>query len=221
MNYNFTGKIEISSKSPKILGHGDQGTVFKIGESAFKTYNANAQRKSDDKEVAIRLSRLNLKYFVTPYSLRFDSKKNLIGFKMRLLKKGTKEKLTNMDICDVVKNIEGIRKETKIISDNGIIFYDLQPHNVVITENGIEVYDFSAYGISNSPAAASSNDSEIDTLFGSLLLTTEMPDIDSISLYDAIYSDYKKGECSTIEEYYDKTISSGSIREYVLQKKKK
>lgn len=48
-----------------------------------------------------------------------------------------------------------------------------------------------------------------------------MPDIDSISLYDAIYSDYKKGECSTIEEYYDKTISSGSIREYVLQKKKK
>ena len=64
-------------------------------------------------------------------------------------------------------------------------------------------------------------DSEIDTLFGSLLLTTEMPDIDSISLYDAIYSDYKKGECSTIEEYYDKTISSGNIREYVLQKQKK
>lgn len=97
MNYNFTGKIEISSKSPKILGHGDQGTVFKIGESAFKTYNANAQRKSNDKEVAIRLSRLNLKYFVTPYSLRFDSKK-LIGFKNAVIKKRHKEKLTNMDI---------------------------------------------------------------------------------------------------------------------------
>ena len=220
MNYNFTGKIKISSKSPKILGHGDQGTVFKIGESAFKTYNANAQRKSDDSEVAVRLSKLNLKYFVTPYSLQFDSKKNLIGFKMRLLKKGTKEKLTNMDICDAVKNIKGIRKETKIISDNGIIFNDLQPHNVIITENGIEVYDFSAYGISNLPSVASINDSEIDNLFGSLLLTTEMPDIDPIMLYDAIYSDYKKGECSTIEEYYDKTISNGSIREYVLQKRK-
>ncbi len=221
MKYNFKKNLIINEDSPKILGHGYQGTVFEFGDSAFKTYNLSAKRKCDDRDVAIRLSKLDLKHFVTPYSLKINSKGNLSGFRMRLLNRKSKEKLTNMDICDAIRDMKEIRQETRTISENRIIFNDLQPHNVIITGKGIEIYDFSAYGISDSPHIIDMNNTEIDTLFGSLLLISEMPDVDPIFLYNLIYANYKKSGCSTIEEYYEKVITNGSIGQYVLKKVKK
>lgn len=221
MKYNFEKKVMISETSPRILGHGYQGTVLEIGNSAYKTYNLCSRRRTDDKDVAIRLSKLNLKRFVVPYSLHINRKGSLLGFKMRLLKANRENKLTtDMNIDDVVRDVKEIREEAKIISENGIVFNDLESHNVMVTDNGIVIYDFSAYGVSDSPTIADDNNAEIDNLFGSFLLTTEMPDVDSILLYDIIYGNYKRSGCGTIEEYYERFIPSGSIREYVLKKTK-
>ena len=71
MNYVFS-KNKFKAKHP-IIGHGHQGTVFKIDdETVLKIYNKLGRRHdtTDDLEVAKRLENLDLSYFLTPFDIR-------------------------------------------------------------------------------------------------------------------------------------------------------
>ncbi len=77
----FDGSLK--TKYP-IIGHGNQGTVFKISDdTVLKIYNISGRRNSEngDLEVARRLEKLKLKRFVTPFDI-IEKNNLLLGYKM-------------------------------------------------------------------------------------------------------------------------------------------
>ena len=203
-----------------ILGHGHQGTVFKNGDHATKVFNLHNIRPTDsDGKVTIRISSLNLEAFVRPYNLNFKDGK-LVSFDMDLLHLEKDKKIVDMDIEDVLDSLSIIREDAKTLSENGILIRDLQRHNIGVSKDRIKVYDFSDYEISSVENLKKINDGEIDALFGSMCIMLEMPEIDTIDVYDHIYSDYLRSGFSTIEEYFKENILGkfDNIRSYVNYK---
>lgn len=185
-----------------ILGHGNQGTVFDKGNYVTKVFSLGSSRPNDsDGKVASRISTLELKSFVKPYNLTFNNGK-LMSFDMERLFLDKEKKVVSMQIEDVISSLSDIRSDVEVLSNNGIMINDFQTHNIGISNNRIRVFDFSDYSFSDTPSLPSLNNSEIDSVFGSILLMQEISDVDSISIYDSIYSDYLRSGASTIEEYF-------------------
>lgn len=221
MKYKFLSSLNLSGKCPQILGHGNQGTVIKKGSYALKVFNLNARRKSDDDiEVAKKMAELPLKHFVTPYDIRFSNGK-IQSYKMAIIHKNKDKRIVDMDIQEVIRNISEIRQEANILSENGILIRDLQEHNICVGRIGddnsdsIIIYDFSDYTLSDSPNLKDLNNSEIETLLGSIAIYHEMSDVSPLILYDEIYSAYLKGNYSTLEEFFDKSIKKKTISQHI------
>ena len=66
MKYTLKSTKGMQINHPPILGHGAQGTVFKIGNSAVKLFNGywfTVKNRPDDLEVAKRMTSLELSHF--------------------------------------------------------------------------------------------------------------------------------------------------------------
>lgn len=220
MNYIFKSVNGLKIKHLPILGHGRQGTVFKNGSFATKVFSSGSSRINDmSGDVTNRISCLNLNAFVKPFNLVF--KKNILySFDMELLHIDKNKKIVDMNIEDVIFSLNLIRKDVDILSSFGVKINDLQMHNIGISDDKIRVFDFSDYSFCDNRNLKKINDSEIDSLFGSLCLMEEMSDIDSIKIYDNIYVDYFRSGCSSIEEYFSLNVLGKykNLREFVNDK---
>lgn len=222
MKYIFKSTKNCKINHLPILGHGHQGTVFKKGNSAVKLLSLGSARPNDsDGRVAIKISNINLQAFVRPYNFVFKKGK-LSSFNMELLHLDKGKKIVDMDIEAVIRSLKKIREDVGALSDNCIKINDLQMHNIGISGEDIRVFDFSDYSFSDDSNLYKLNNSEVDSLFGSVCIMQELDDVNSISIYDHVYSDYLRSGFSTIEEYFeDKVLGQyDNISQYVRQKVK-
>lgn len=219
MKYVIKNTSGLMIKHLPILGHGNQGTVFKNGKYATKVFNLGNTRPNDlDGSVATKISYLDLNAFVKPFNLKFKNN-SFYSFDMELLHLERKN-IVDIDIEDVISSLRLIREDVSKISDAGIQINDLQTHNIGVSKDRIRVFDFSDYSFSDNKNLRKINDSEIDSLFGSFCIMAELDDIDPIKIYDYIYVDYFRSGCDTIEDYFSLEILGKykNIREFVNSK---
>ena len=204
-----------------IIGHGNQGTVFKINDdTVLKIYNVCGRRNSecDDLEVAKRLGKLILKRYVTPFDIK--ERNNLItSFKM---KKITFDHVNVVDlkIKDYIDSLREVREDTEKISSAGVQLRDLQEHNICVSNGKITIYDFSDYFLGNKFVRIHNNNA-INDCFGSLCLMRICGD-NPILVYDSIYSPFLCSGFDNFEDYLDSKTDNKNmtVREYVYSLKK-
>ncbi len=214
-----TLKGEIKTKYP-IIGHGNQGTIFKVNkDTVLKVYNLRGRRHDnfDDLEVAKRLQDLKLQSFITPFDIE-ESDGVLESYKMKRIE-FDKIKPVDLKFKDYIESLRQIREDAQKISDKKIQMRDLQEHNICVSKGRITVYDFSDYFLGKNNVRLI-NDGIINDCFGSFALNQVCDD--SILLYDKIYAPFLMSRIPYIEDYFDKTIEdkNETVRDYVKRLKK-
>ena len=220
MNYKFTsGKVK--TKYP-IIGHGNQGTVFKIDDdTVLKVYNTKGRRhdRNDDLEVAKRLERIKLSHFIAPFDIK-EKNKLLISYKMKKLDIEKKD-VVDLSIEDYIESMKGIREDAQKLSNVGIQLSDLQEHNICISKGKIRIYDFSDYFLGEKKYIRINNDNAINDCFGDFCLMKLSQD-NPIFIYDSIYAPFLASNKKYFEDYLNTKTEDKkmTVREYVLSLKK-
>lgn len=211
----------LKAKYP-IIGHGNQGTVYKLDENTvLKIYNGFGRRhdRNDDLEVAKRLEQYEFNYYVGPFDIRTYNGL-LQSYKMERLAREHKD-VVDLKIREYIDSLRGIRRETDIISEAGIQLSDLQEHNICVANGRIRIYDFSDFFLENNKNLATFNNNTINDCFGDLCLMKLSKD-NPIFIYDAIFVPFLKSGEKYFEDYLDKKVKNKNmtIRQYVksLQK---
>ena len=220
MKYLFPSK-DVKTKYP-IVGHGNQGTVYKIdSDTVLKVYNEYGRRhdRNDDLEVAKRLSTINLKCYVTPFDIR-EENGLLISYKMKKIN-FDKRDIKDMTFKEYIESLKDIRSDTEKITALGIQLSDLQRHNIALANGKIKIYDFSDYFLGDRKYLKIHNNNEINDCFGDLCFMDLSKD-NPILIYDKIYSPFLSSSKNNIEDYFEETIEDKemTLNEYVKSLRK-
>lgn len=215
MNYQLKSTKGMKIKHPPILGHGAQGTVFKIGKnSALKLFNGywyTVKNRPNDLEVARRMTSLELTHFLKPTRL-IVNKKGLRGVETPIIKRG-KKKLIDMNIKKIIDNLKALRKDAAILSDNGIRLNDFNYDSVYISGDNITIGDFSYFLLDDTQDLHKLNDSALDVLFATDMVYGDYNYRNTVMLYENLYSqmrgrhfedvleDISSKGCKTIRQY--------------------
>lgn len=214
----FDGSLK--TKYP-IIGHGNQGTVFKISDdTVLKIYNISGRRNSEngDLEVARRLEKLKLKRFVTPFDI-IEKNNLLLGYKMEKVPFDHVD-VVDLKIKDYIDSLREIRDDVLKISAAGIQLSDLQEHNICVSNGKIKIYDFSDYFLGDKNIKIH-NKNAINDCFGSMCLMKVLED-DHIFVYDTIYSPFLSSRYDNFEDFLDSKTDNKNmtVKEYVCSLKK-
>lgn len=215
MKYELKSAKNMMVKHPPVLGHGAQGTVFKIGNSAVKLFNGywlNFENRPNDLEVATRMTSLELTHFLRPTRLIIN-KNGLRGVETPIIKRG-KQKFIDMNIETILQNMKAIRKDASTLSDNGIKLNDFNYDSVYISEGKITIGDFSFFLIDDTRDLHKINDSAINALFASDMVFGDFNYRNTSMLYEEFYGKLRGGN---FEEILEEISSNGckTIRQYV------
>lgn len=214
-------KGKIKTKYP-IIGHGKQGTIFKIDDNTvLKVYNANGHKnnKKYEFEVAKKMEKLHLNRFVTPFDIRtrngllHDFKMNKIDF--------DHIDVTDLKVREYIDSLREIREDVHKISSVGIKFDDLQEHNICVSKGKITIYDFSGYYIDKNEVE-SYNNGVINERFGSIYLMKLCKD-NHYFIYDNVYVPFIASHYIYFEDYLEDNVKDKNmtVKEYVLSLKNK
>ncbi|MBO5375339.1 MAG: hypothetical protein J6A52_00640 [Bacilli bacterium] len=216
MKYTLKSTKGMQINHPPILGHGAQGTVFKIGNSAVKLFNGywfTVKNRPDDLEVAKRMTSLELSHFLKPTRL-IVNKNGLKGVETPIIKRDKKKKFIDMKIDKIVKNMKAIRKDATTLSDNGIKLNDFNYDSVYISGDNITIGDFSYFMIDDEQDLHKSNNSAINALFATDMIYGDYNYKNTMILYEIFWSQMRDRH---FEDVLEEISSKGhkTIRQYV------
>ncbi len=162
-------KIELMHR---YINEGSEGTLYQIGKEAVKIYNKEYYGKRLNEDEAKKLSKIDTKRVLLPKRLVYNENKKFIGYTSDFKMEYYKDALGRLTMEKFLEELNHIRYDFKILSENGIIVEDLHQNNVIMSD-GIYICDPGMYKIDNKENYEKiyrNNIAELNFLFTVILL---------------------------------------------------
>lgn len=143
----------IEKEFPAQGGEADTFLVSKDGEKYFlKFYRKGIIPKDDVIKKIMNISKNNKDFFVQIYEFGYDDFYERYYEVMEYVKGGTLKdfvKKRELSLNETKEFVKKVNKGLKILHDEGIIYLDLKPSNLLLRNDNIKAVIFSDFGISN------------------------------------------------------------------------
>ncbi|MEJ5307835.1 MAG: protein kinase [candidate division WOR-3 bacterium] len=143
----------IEKEYPAQGGEADTFLVSKNNEKYFlKYYRKGIVPKTDVIKRIMKLSKNNKDFFVQIYEFEYDEVNERYYEVMEYAQAGTLKDYVNkrkLSINEIKEFVKKVNKGLKILHDEGIIYLDLKPSNLLLRNDNIKSIIFSDFGISN------------------------------------------------------------------------
>lgn len=134
MGYRLENKdINLNEKKFTKIAQGKTGNIFKCNGYAIKVFN-NYAEDIIDLETAKYLTGIRTNRIILPNKLLFYNN-GFKGYSMKLVKKDPRQrKIINCPTDELIRNVEIIEEDIKILSDKKVLLNGINPENT--TFNG-------------------------------------------------------------------------------------
>ncbi|MEO0298824.1 MAG: protein kinase [candidate division WOR-3 bacterium] len=143
----------IEKEFPAQGGESDTYLVSKNNEKYFlKFYRKGIVPKSEVIKKIMNLSKNNKDFFVQIYEFEYDDVNERYYEVMEYAQAGTLKdfvKKRKLSLNETKEFVKKVNKGLKILHDEGIIYLDLKPSNLLLRNDNIKSVIFSDFGISN------------------------------------------------------------------------
>lgn len=175
-HYNFTEQ-ELENR---FIADGNEGNVYRvryripggISDDAFKIYKEFCRKPRLNKEETEYLTKLETKRFLLPKNLILDKSNSFIGYTTPFLESYPKERIKLMKAIELKKELEKIKEDSEILSENKVEIYDLHLDNLIYNGKNVYIIDPGSYKIKDSNVSFESNMEQVNELFFSLFKCT-------------------------------------------------
>ena len=128
------------------LGEGNEGTVYIWKDKAIKIYKpfCSTDRLSEDE--ALLLSRIPTKRILLPIDLVYDENHKFIGYTTKFIQNRNKDVIKKLYIGDIKKELELIKEDIFLLSDNNVSLEDFRYDNFAF-DDGFYMIDPGTYKV--------------------------------------------------------------------------
>lgn len=143
----------IEKEFPAQGGEADTFLVSKNNQKYFlKFYRKGIVPKTEVIKKIMNLSKNNKDFFVQIYEFEYDDVNERYYEVMEYAQAGTLKNLVKkrkLSLNEIKEFVRKVNKGLKILHDEGIIYLDLKPSNLLLRDDNIKSVIFSDFGISN------------------------------------------------------------------------
>lgn len=160
-------KVELSEQElrNRYIDHGEEGNVYQYKKEAVKFYSDKMiyKRRLQEEDV-LKLSEINTKRILLPRKPVYDKDKKYIGYTTEFKIEAPKERIGLLRMKDLVKELELIKEDIRLLSNNLVKIQDLNYGGLLMTQDGIYITDPGEYHFSKKSYPDSLYDYNIDEM---------------------------------------------------------